>query len=427
MIKDLASALNSKDMIVQQLLKNGTGKGGANWFAEAEMDGIVVLDDVVASKFLEAYYVYDTHIAPGMLPGGGMTIGDVFNNGEDVYMTFHIGVAEGNTAAMHYMRQYENLYFEWTAKRKDCNRQVKELVEQAKALNSKCFGIRSIAEFNHIGGYVGFDDILCPSSEFVGDLNELASKLSRARQKGFRALARTSQALAQELSPYTVFSGVFKNIRKNHKGLPIYHDGMMGVSSPTASGGANLHTGTVSDDLTMAIPGGSGLSMVAIQAGNFSNMQHFGTGSRPGEHYWLLPPKTPFFELTQALIEADSSLLKSWKNLSVKLGTGKGKTYWVKSGRWSQVTRQIKQNVAREVIPTLIGERVLGFHIDMNQKPFTALIRPVISNSSFERNSDLITQSQLQVIRPGYKDLLVEDSRGYYKFPLEYQKAAIAG
>lgn len=424
MIQTLADVLKNREAITAELFKNGNRHGGSPFFGAAEMDGVVVFDDIVASKFLEAFYIYDTHIAPGRLPGAGMTIGDVLKHEENTYLTFHYGVATGNMAAVHYLRPYESLYVDWSAKYESVNKEVKDFIERVRSNYHECFGIKVIAEFNHISCYVGFDDIMAPSPEFVDALSVLARVLFKLKRKGTAEMARTAAALADSLKPYTVFQGLIKTIRKHHKGYPVIREDMIRLTSPTASGGANMHTGTVSDDINDAIPQGDGLFMVAIQAGAFANMQHFGTGSIPGQHYWLLPPRTPFFELVQKEVDSDSNLQKLWKKVSRRVGSGS--SYWARSAEWEEATEAIKTKVARQVIPELISQRVLGFHLDMNEKPNVALIRPVVANSLFMADPSLVEQNGLTVIRPGYTDLLGEVSDGYFKFPIERKQSAAA-
>jgi hypothetical protein len=71
--------------------------------------------------------------------------------------------------------------------------------------------------------------------------------------------------------------------------------------------------------------------------------------------------------------------------------------------------------VVKEIVPAIVSERVLGFHVDLNSRKETALIRPIISESYFAKERGAVKDSGLGVINPGFSDLLFETSKGYGK------------
>lgn len=426
LLNTLSDVLQHKDEIVQKVLQNGKKTDDFILFSEVEMDGIVVFDDEIASKHLEALYVYDTHLAPHRLPSDGMCIGDIITHDEKRYFTFHHDVAMSNSAAIHYLREHEKAYVEWNEKSEDLNREAKELIAQVRLVQPDCFGLKDIQEFEFISSPIGFfDDVQTPSPSFVQALQKLSGKLRATDKANKTNLSKQVADLANKCRPYRRFQGLMKKIRKHHKGMPYIAEGMIRLSSPSASGGATWHTRSTSDNAERAIPGGTGLTMIAIQAGNMgSNMTHIGSGSCPGEHYFMVVPETPFFALAQKRIDEDQSLVPIWNEVSVKVGTGPG--YYDKSMKWMRATESIKQEVARAIIPDLIVKHVLGFHLDLNKKRNTALIRPVIAQSLFQKEEPLIKQSGLEVIRPHFDGFFAEFCEGYAEFPFKYKDKSAA-
>ncbi|MBI4049973.1 MAG: hypothetical protein HY398_00820 [Candidatus Doudnabacteria bacterium] len=204
----------------------------------------------------------------------------------------------------------------------------------------------------------------------------MSNLLMRRRKKAMKPLARVASAIVRDLEPYSIFQSFMNELRREtgHKGFPRVRNGMLLFNTPAASGGATMHTYNPSDDVEDIVPSQNDLFMIAMQAGNVPGAMHIGGGSCQGEHYWMLPPRTPFFPRVQERVNADPELNRVWGEVAQFGGTKAEK--FTGSSEWLKATQEIKDDVIKEVVPELIGQRVLGFHVDMNRRTQNRVAAP---------------------------------------------------
>lgn len=376
-------------------------------FDSVEMDGVVVLSNINAQRYLEFNYVYDTHFVPNRLPGIGLSTGDIITHEGGMYLTVNFSVMEANVAALHLLREHDLLYVEWHNRREEMEEMFLAFLKKVHAVTNDYFGIEEFKLFAGFKSSVGWSDVGTPSVDFLKVLDMFSEMMIQRRKKGMRELARNSSFLSFELRPYSTFQDFMKDLRTKtrHKGFPRVQNGMLQFNTPAASGGAVMHTHNPSDDLYMAMPSYGDLFIVASQAGN-TGVTHLGSGSITGEHYFMLPPMSPFFSLVQEQVDVDSGLVEEWERISgseEKLNLG--------FKEWFDKTRGIKEQVVKEIVPGLVEERVLGFQVDMVSKKGVALLRPVVSESHLQRHTGSI--NGLQVLRKNFVSVLAETPKGY--------------
>ena len=378
-----------------------------NVFNSVDMDAVVVLSDLVAQRYLELNYVYDTHFAPGRLSGIGLSTSDIITHEGKTYLTVNLSVMGSNVAALHLLREHDLLYVEWHNRREEMEDKIMDFLHKVYDLRSDFFGIEELKLFVGFESPVGWSDVGTPSIDFIKILEMFSETLIQRRKKGMRPLARLSRSLASELWPYSIFQDFMKKLRTEigHKEFPRVKNGMLQFNTPAASGGAVMHTHNPSDDLHKAMPSYNDLFLVASQAGN-TGVTHIGHGSVKGEHYFMLPPMGHFFSLVQEQVDVDLGLAELWEEVS-------GSKEKLKPGlkRWFEATKGIKEVVVKEIVPKLVEERVLGFHVDMVSKKGVALLRPVVSESHLQRHASSV--NGLQVLHKNFVSVLVETGKGY--------------
>ena len=302
---------------------------------------------------------------------------------------------------------------EWESKREEMNRRVKAFTEEVCMLKSGCFGIKDFSGFEELHSFVGWYDVGTPAPAFIDTLRSFSETMKRRKKKGMYALAREAFAIAQELAPYTIFQEIMIGIRRDtgHKGFPRINNGMLLFSTPAASGGATMHNYNPADDFTEAMPSRNDLFIIAIQAGNLGGrMIHIGAGSRSGEHYFMLLPRSPFFSRVQAEVDDSQELNDLWKKTVCSSDDINEVT---NASEWSGATADIKRQVLEDVVPQLIEERAIGWHIDMNTEKGTALMRPVVSEAHYEKEREKVEEYGLAIIRPNFEALLTKIGNEY--------------
>lgn len=417
MLQTLFDVLGQKDRLLAEMIEKSGAGTDFEYFNSTEMDGVVVLGDEIAKRFLEHNYTLDTHIAPHRLPGTGLSVSDILTHEGRTYLTLNLLVMISNVTALHLMRQHDETYVKWSEQRDATNERVRRLIEQLRLINDDCFGFDEFKRFEELTSPVGWSDVGTPSPEFIKATSDLAKLLMRRRKKGMRSLARTASVIADELAPYSIFREFMQTLRKDtgHKRFPLVHDGMLTFSTPAASGNATMHTHNPSDDVNDAMPSTNDLFVIAMQSGRFQNMTHFGSGSVPGEHYWMLPPRSPYFPEVQKRVDDDPELNRLWTELS--RFDGDRAQALKQASVWTRATLGVKSEVAKSVVPDLIGQRVLGFHVDMNTRSGTALLRPVVAEAHYQAHADIVKANGLEVIKPPFFALLAEDNQGYGELP----------
>lgn len=317
-MKTLEEVIQNRTKLVNKLAGLGAeGQGQTKLFDDAEMDGVVVLSDELAMRYLEANYVNNTHLAPNRLPGMGGSAGDVVTYQDQTCLTMHWVITLVNFYILHCMREYEG------------------------------------------------------QEENMG-----------------QALQSMAHQLSNEL-----------------RGSVRIHEGILQVTF--ATGGATMHTYHSSDDLQDAMPSGNDLFGVAAEAGNLPRVSRFGGGSWPGQHYFMLLPKLSFFPLAQERVDTDAELCKLWEEVCTNDGSKEDRDK--KSTAWFNATLDLKNEIVKEVVPRLVTERVLGFHIDMKTKNNVALMRPVVAESVVSQESVLIERNGLNIVRAPFSAFLLED------------------
>jgi hypothetical protein len=374
------------------------------------MDGVVVLPDLVAQKFLEINYLLGTHFAPGYMPGIGMSTGDVVDLEGKTFLTFIYGVLVYNVMTFHMIRKDEKLYQEWEQKNAEFDRRVLQLIGEVRQVSEDCFGIGRLKESRQWNEtYVGWKYLGVPDKTFVEALKLVADACNVA---GSEILQKRALALAAELQPYTVFQDLMAKIREecHHKGFPIVRDGMLVLNAPAASGGASVHTNNAGDDLRSALPNQNDFLMVGGQAGTLE-IAHIGGGKLQGESYIMLPPQSTFFADVKAKVDSDEELKQKWAEVSHSVSLLHA------SDDWTVATMPCKQAVVKEIVPGLIQNRVLGFHLDLmtGKSTRTMHLRPVIAEAAFLASQDVISRYGCDVLRRNWQDVLIETSDSYGK------------
>lgn len=414
-MQTLSEVLEGSEKVVRavQAEGNARGMGGMKLFDSTRMDGCVVFPDNIAARYLEANYTVNTHLVPHRLPGMGLSVGDIVTHEGKTYLTMDVGVMAANVAALHLIRPHEVRYVEWREKDDELNKQLRNLIGRVQLHDNKCFGIEELRTFTRTSSAVGWSDVGTPSPEFLKAMKTLSRRLLCQKKKGMKKLAKEASMLVSDLKPYTVFQEVMVNIRKEagHKGFPRVRNGMLSFTTPAASGGATLHTHMPSDDFSDAFPSGNDLFIVAAQAGNIP-VCHIGGGSLTGEHYFMLPPRAPFFKVAQERLDNDAGLNALWQKLSKVSDFSSRK----RAFEWTQAVNPLLSGVVKDVVPELVMERVLGLHVDMAKERRVALVRPVVSESHFASHETAIRSRNLSVIRPLLDDLLGDLGNGYGRF-----------
>ncbi len=401
-MQTLSEVVRNRSKIEAAIGERGEeGFAGTKLFHTVRMDGVVIFTDDIACRYLEANYKMNTHLVPHRLPGVGLSTGDIKTHEGKTYLTVDFNVMVANCFALHLIRPHEARYVEWTEQAESYNREIKSLIGAVQLADASCFGIKELATFTHTTSPVGWSDVGTPSSELLTALTGLAGHLIRRRKKGMRKLSHTASMLVSRLKPYSAFEDVMSHIRKEagHKGFPRVHNGMLTLNVPAASGGATLHTHQPSDDLLSAIPSSNDLTLIAAQAGTIPLM-HIGAGSLEGEHYFMLPPKSPFFARAQEKLDADNRLDTLWQVLGSRREFASQRVL----SEWLKETAPLKGEVIKDVVPGLVAERVLGLHVDLRTQKGTALVRPVVAESHFNAHRDAATH--LTAIRPEFSDML---------------------
>jgi hypothetical protein len=407
MMQTLKEVADLKDTLLKALKKRHSKNGG---FSKVSMDGVTVFPDKIVRSFYTMTYLMDTHFVPGMLPGCGMSIGDILSHEGKDYFTTDLRVCQSNIWLLHIARAKEDLIRGWESGYEGFHYRVSSIIGAAFILDPQ-EGL-GLSKYKVKGLWndtsTGFTYVGAPSEEFIRALRATASKTVNPQTAGLVSLA---VQLSDELEPYSAIPALVGEMQNktHHKGTPCVNDGILALTSPSASGGSTWHTVTSNDDVHAAIPSSVTIWMMACQAGNHTNMRHVGGGSVEGIHYTLVLPRTPFFAETQERIDADPALVRLWQQLGPKEDNQS-------AHEWDQATAPHKIAVLKQMDPMLFAGTVLGFEIDLISEKGTAFLRPVISASVANENMDLITEMGWNRHDKEYEEHLGYTGESYYHY-----------
>lgn len=407
MIQTLADVVAQQVELTTELTRRADDDKTLKPFDSVAMDGVVVLKDHMAMRWCEMEYAFNTNFVPGGLPGVGESTADFPTHDGKTYLAVDLGVMLCNMEAVHLIRPHEALYRKWHSSKETLRRRLDEFLKATLQVDAGVLATKAFGECRTFDDRVGWESTGTPTSAVVDALHALAQRLKRRRRKGTTALAAEGQRIAELLQPFTHFGSVLAQVRKTtgHKSFPHISDDMIRFYTPAASGGASMHSHCASDDVTNALPSEGDLILIAAGAGIWENVTHLGHGKLQGEHYIMLVPRTPFFETVRQRVDEDAEIVATWEKMK-NFGEVQRETLSERVHEWLKLTQSIKNAVIREVVPRLITERVLGFHVDLIHRRGTALLRPVVAESHLVAYPHLIERAMLSVIRPPIESTL---------------------
>jgi hypothetical protein len=293
MFQSLADIVNARTDIVAAL-DRARGCEPLTLFDSARIETVAVIPTTVALRYVEAMYVYATHLVPHELPGVGEIIGDAVTHEGKTYWTVNVGAATTTQAALQLHR---------------CGMSDEELWR-----------------------------------------------------------------------------------RLGHKGRPHVIGDMLVFTTPAWSGGASMHSHTPNDDVTLCLPSGNDLMILASQAGAIP-IPHFGGGNWKGKHIIWSLPSTPFFSAVQDRIDADYPLAEKWQ----KVYQSPGEPIAAAFGWCTEITRPHKNEVIRAVVPELVSNRILGLFLDLTREHRILHILPVVSCEHLSENREVVDAASFRV------------------------------
>lgn len=408
-IRTIKDVFNNSAAILAELDKtNGSNSSIDSFYEYSELGKPLVMDDHVATQFLEFVYRFNTHFIPNGLPGSGMCIGDFIERDNKTYITLHWGVMMSNLELLHFIRNSESLLRSWYENKSRIGRLVKAFLNGLKDDYRKLLekGDFNYEKWNHVA--VGLNHVEIPNQDFVDALANFSNIKGKKGDVHFRKMKKQARLLVKELSPYIEIRDVFKKGKEKvgHKGTVDIENGMFFLNSPAASGGASLHTQPVSNNLKSAIPGKSLMFIVGAQAGRI-DVHHIGSGTVEGKHCVFLPPIGDYFSSVQKLVNNDKELAGKWEKL---VEANEKNTF-----DWNELTTPKKSEVMKKMIPALIRDRVLGFQIDLMSKPKAGILSPIIAKSHLNKHRDFLRDVGQKVKKMKLVDCLLEFNTGYGK------------
>ena len=410
MIRSLRDVVEScVDLLAQMDSVNMALPPPARCYETSRMDGVRVLPDAVALRFLELNYVFGTHFVPGGLSAVGEAAADFVECGGATYLSLSLSGLLWNCTAFHVLRRAEPLYRQWYAHRDALSTRVHAFLSAVQADDANCYG-RTVfqAPDRWSETYVGWQRLGTPSRAFVEALEEFP------KQETYGELAKAAGRLARDLMPYVPLHDLMTDICRqvHHDSYPRIEGNLLVLSTPAASGGASLHTHPASDDLRHALPSENDLLILGAQAGT-NALVHAGGGRLRGEHYILLVPREPFFDRVQERIDQSTEFQEHWRAL-IGSDCPVTESVW----EWTIATKEIKEHVAAEILPPFVAQRVLGFHIDLvsGSDQRVAALRPVVAESLLTHDDSILETSGWCIERPPLASLLVDTGQDYMQF-----------
>jgi hypothetical protein len=415
-MKTLPDVLNSHDIICPWVMERGKPKDApAPLFTRVQMDGVVVLSDQLALRYLEQSYVMNTHFAPGCKPGAGLTTGDVIWHDSRPHLTIDLAAIQRDMAALHFTRKLEPLYVQWCERRNDLSHRLREVCGQMDAVKAEEFGVKLFQRYEQAFNRITLGPMGLPSPEFLRTLKRLAKAMKARKKKGTATFASTLGSLIQDLQPYSSLPGALDDIQAvtKHRSAPRIQQDLLTFSSPMwRSSNASMSAQGPSDNFLHIIPSTEDLVVIAMEAGNLGpNIRHLDGGNIEGEHYFMLLPRTPFFDLVQRRVEADTALVALWREMNKRVGDEHAQ--FARVEMWHHETKPAKQWAVLEAVPGLIADRVLGLHVSMTRKRGTATIRPVVAESHYLKHRAFVERKALEVVMPNFASLFGDTPEGY--------------
>lgn len=414
MIQTLSGVMESRDSLLEKFNRVNEDMGRDSMFNSSQMDGVVVLPDVVAKGFLLANYSFNTHFVPGCLPASGEIIGDFLKHQGKTHLTLHYGTMMANLMLFHLVRGIEPIYKDWYEHADELSQEVEIFIEQVRAEEVKVLeSIESADIIKRIldkhgewrDTYVGWNYLGTPSPQFINILSEIGNKCNGLIAKG-------ALDLENKLRPYCDLPetlGGFRN-QIRHKGIPIIKAGMISTTQPAASGGASIHTHVTGDDVGNALPSSKDMFIIAAQAGAIGVM-HIGGGNVTGEHIILIPPRTPFFDMVQEAVDDSSELKDLWQEIKDKT---RDEFLEKAVSSWVNTTREIKEQAIARVVPDIISSRVLGFHVDLKSERRVAQLHPIVSECAIPANKEMLKKYKWEILTRDVDSVLLEAQEGYF-------------
>jgi len=353
-----------------------------------EMTRVLVLPDTVVAQLLGSFYLYGTHFVPGRTPAFAPTVGDLLPTADDpkiLYFAVHHPLAIAHRNYLEFYRQHEAILSEYDAFLGSS--ELRKLLVRIDTATSRA--LRS-----------------CPTTETASFLKDcafykannqanLARLADHLKRHDFAGLATELRKKIVGLSKFKPIDDIFLSAshKKRIGSRAQMVNGELHLTSPAASAEVSWIAHPPSDDLSNAIPKEGLLTMPSIQAGIHSLVsKHSGGGYTKGELYSFQAPTKLIAQLQQAVENHPD--LKSLAN-DAKL--------WKKGvpEQWDKHYMDAIHPILRRALPQLAKETVLGFHTDFKpssgKKARTGSVSPVISESQFEKQRELLKGANLRL------------------------------
>jgi hypothetical protein len=411
MIQTLTDTISNRQALLERLDRFNEGY---DFYSQSTMDAVMVWPDTVARHCLELAFLYGTNFVPGGLPGFGMPTGDLLEHEGKTYLTMQYAGMLVDAAALYLTRPKETLYREWDEKMESYDARIQTFLQNLQSQNATAFATfgtgylerPTLWRQNSVGS--SYEDL--PRREFLEHLAQVQALLQDSEDS---TLLQEAQALHAELTPYAELIDFLWSIRKelDRKGHSYIGDGMLGQSSPAASGGCSLYFVGAGEDIKRAVPNHSTLMMAGAEIGTMgANITYISGGSTKGQRQVMMAWKTPFFPRVQELVDGDESLVSLWQELT-EAGCPLDRFQ-----EWTKASMEPKRQGIKEVVPSLVSERVLGLVLDMNGEGRTARLRPIVSESVAAAHESLLKENRLEIQRSPIDAVLVKDRDGLYGF-----------